>query len=106
MQKNHGWITLSGLVADIQEKAHGFRRFGSAALDLAYVASGKLDGFFEFQLSPWDIAAGVLLVQEAGGSVSDFTGGNQYLARKGIIATNTHIHQELLDMIMDRTLAG
>ena len=69
----------------------GIRRAGSAALDLAYVAAGRLDGFWEIGLSPWDIAAGALLIQEAGGLVSDFSGGADYLATGNVIAGNSAI---------------
>ncbi|MEO8432419.1 MAG: inositol monophosphatase family protein [Acidobacteriota bacterium] len=66
--------------------ARGIRRAGSAALDLAYVAAGVFDGFFEFQLAPWDIAAGALLIEEAGGVLTDFDGGTRYWERGNIIA--------------------
>jgi len=66
--------------------ARAIRRAGSAALDLAYVASGVFDGFFEFRLAPWDIAAGALLIEEAGGLVTDFDGGRGYLERGNVIA--------------------
>ena len=78
------------------------RRCGSAALDLAYVASGRYDGFWELNLNDYDIAAGVLLVQEAGGNVIDFTGGSQYPER-GIIATNGRIDDELLALFPEST---
>jgi len=68
------------------ENTHGLRRFGSAAADLAYVASGKCEGFFEFFLSPWDVAAGCLIVQKAGGRITDFKGGDNYIFGKEIIA--------------------
>lgn len=73
----------------------GIRRFGAAALDLAYVAAGRYDGFFEFGLSPWDIAAGVLLVREAGGYVSEVDGGKQMLTSGNILAANDHLHARL-----------
>lgn len=69
----------------------GVRRFGSAALDLAYVASGKFDVYYENTLNIWDIAAGVLLIEEAGGKISDYSGGNDYLNRGGVIASNNHL---------------
>lgn len=68
--------------------ARGVRRIGSAATDLAYVACGRFDGFWEYDLKPWDVAAGALLVKEAGGIVTDFKGGNEYLFGREIIATN------------------
>src|SRR5579863_5568525 len=75
---------------------HGVRRAGSAALDLCYVACGRLDGFWEFNLNPWDTAAGVLLVAEAGGRVSDFQGGPFQLDSRETLATNALVHQALL----------
>ena len=75
---------------------HGVRRAGSAALDLAYVACGRLDGFWEFGLNPWDQAAGLLLVREAGGAVSDMKGGPARLQGPHVLADNGLIHQEIL----------
>jgi myo-inositol-1(or 4)-monophosphatase len=72
------------------------RRTGSAALDLAYVASGRCEAFFEIGLSPWDIAAGGLLVSEAGGIITDFEGGKNYLSSGDIVAGNEAIHREIL----------
>ncbi|PTN04349.1 inositol monophosphatase family protein [Mangrovibacterium marinum] len=69
-------------------ETRGMRRMGSAAVDLAYVACGRFDGFFEHALHAWDVAAGVLLVQEAGGKVSDFKGGDNYLFGKELVAAN------------------
>lgn len=77
-------------------RSHGVRRAGSAALDLANVASGRYDGFWEFNLNPWDTAAGVLLVQEAGGTVTRFDGTPFRLDSREVLATNSLIHQELL----------
>ena len=73
----------------------GMRRGGSAALDLAYVASGRFDGFWEINLSPWDVAAGALLIKEAGGKISDLWGGKNFLKSGDILASNGRIHQEL-----------
>ena len=75
---------------------HGIRRLGSAALDLAYVSCGRLDGFFEYQLKPWDVAAGAYLVQKAGGNVTDFSGGKNFLYGGEMLASNNWIHRELL----------
>lgn len=75
---------------------HGVRRAGSAALDLAYVACGRLDGFWEFGLSPWDMAAGALIVREAGGSTSDMHGEPVNLRGPTVLADNGHIHDEIL----------
>jgi myo-inositol-1(or 4)-monophosphatase len=77
----------------------GIRRAGSAALDLAYVAAGRLDGFWEFGLRRWDIAAGALLIQEAGGFVSDPTGGEDYLERGDIVAGNPKIAKRILQKL-------
>ena len=72
----------------------GIRRLGAAAVDLAYVACGKFDAFFEYSLSPWDVAAGALLVEEAGGRVSDFKGGSDYLYGKEIVAGSSGLFEE------------
>ena len=81
------------------------RRAGSAALDLAYLATGRLDGFWEIALQPWDMAAGVLLIQEAGGFVSDFSGGTQYLKTGNIVAGNAKIYAKLLTAIQPHLIA-
>ncbi|WP_212000432.1 inositol monophosphatase family protein [Chitinophaga sp. HK235] len=75
------------------------RRLGSAAIDLCWVASGRFDGFWEHHLQPWDSAAGYLLVEEAGGKVTDFSGNKYSPYQKQILATNGHIHSELKDLI-------
>jgi myo-inositol-1(or 4)-monophosphatase len=80
-------------------QARGVRRGGAAALDLAYVAAGRLDGFWELTLSSWDIAAGVLLIEEAGGRVTDFFGGNTYLESGHLIATNGLLHEWMCEGI-------
>jgi myo-inositol-1(or 4)-monophosphatase len=82
-------------------RSHGVRRAGSAALDLAYVAAGRLEAFWEFNLNPWDTAAGVLLVTEAGGRVSDFKGGAFRLDSREVLATNGLIHDEMVGMFED-----
>jgi len=103
---HHTWVPdYLALVAELHQISHGFRRFGSAALDLAYVATGRLDGFFEFQLNPWDIAAGGLMVEEAGGVITDFGGGDEYLNRKGIIASNGFVHEDIQDAIIRKGFA-
>jgi len=90
-------------------RSHGVRRAGSAALDLAYVAAGRLDGFWEFNLNPWDTAAGILIAEEAGGKVTDFTGGAFKLDSKEILASNGIMHDELVgffeDLFAGRNLA-
>lgn len=80
---------------DFTMRSHGVRRDGSAALDLASVAAGRFDGFWEFGLKPWDTAAGVLLIEEAGGRVSDFAGQPYRLGGPVILATNGLIHEEM-----------
>ncbi len=85
----------------IFERVSDIRRAGSAALDLAYLASGRCDAFFELNLSPWDVAAGSILIKEAGGIITDFGGGEEYLSTGNIVAGNKYIHKELLKIIMD-----
>lgn len=87
------------LFKHLMKHSHGIRRPGSAATDLAYVACGRFDGFYEYSLSPWDVAAGVLLVREAGGIVTDFQGEDEPIFSKQIIATNPHIHTEFLNLL-------
>lgn len=86
-------------------RTHGVRRAGSAALDLCNVASGRFEGFWEFNLNPWDTAAGVLIVEEAGGKVSDFSGGEFQIASRETMATNGLIHDALLHEFQE-ILAG
>ncbi|MCB9246300.1 MAG: inositol monophosphatase [Flavobacteriales bacterium] len=81
------------------KETRGVRRLGSAALDLAYVACGRFDAFFEYSLSPWDVAAGALLVKEAGGSVHDFHGKDQYLFGQEIIASQPLIAKSVIEII-------
>lgn len=81
-------------------KVQGLRRGGSAALDLAYVACGRLDGFWELKLKPWDMAAGILLVEEAGGVVSDRTGESTGIFTDSILATNGQIHGNLMEILI------
>jgi myo-inositol-1(or 4)-monophosphatase len=83
----------------IFEKVSDLRRAGSAAIDLAYVAAGRFEGFFELKLSPWDIAAGSLLITEAGGIITGFGGGSDYLSTGNVVAGNKFIHPEILKEI-------
>jgi len=76
--------------------SHGVRRIGSAAVDLAYVACGRFEGFYEYGLNPWDVAAGALIVKQAGGKVTDFSGGQEYIFGRELLATNRNIHDEFL----------
>lgn len=91
---------------DVVATAKGVRRAGSAALDLAYTAAGIFDGFFEIHLAPWDIAAGALLVREAGGIVTDFSGGEQFWERGNIVGASPGVHGELVDVIARHTSEG
>jgi myo-inositol-1(or 4)-monophosphatase len=88
------------LLGELMPKSRGIRRLGSAALDLAYTACGRFDAFFEYSLAPWDVAAGAFIVEEAGGIVTDFTGGDNYLHGKEIIATNRGINKEMSELLM------
>ncbi|MCE2029238.1 inositol monophosphatase family protein [Sessilibacter corallicola] len=84
---------------EIAGQTAGIRRQGSAALDLAYVAAGRYDGFWEMNLKEWDIAAGILLVQEAGGLVSDFRGGNDHLSSGHIVCASPKVFKPLLQIV-------
>ena len=75
------------------------RRIGTAAVDLAYTACGRFDGYFEYGLSPWDVAAGIVLVREAGGEISDFNGGPEAIASKSIIATNKRLYPSVFKVV-------
>ena len=81
------------------QNTRGLRRMGAAAVDLCYVACGRFDGFFEYNLSPWDVAAGALIVKQAGGKVSDFSGGENYLFGKEAIASNGSIYNEFQQVV-------
>lgn len=81
------------------QNSRAIRRFGSAAVDLAYTACGRFDSFFEYSLNPWDVAGGAFIVQEAGGVVTDFSGSDNYLHGKELIAGNVAIHKEVLAII-------
>lgn len=83
----------------LMPRVRGVRRGGSAALDLAYVAAGRLDGYWEFWLNPWDWAAGALMVREAGGTVTDVAGEFWRPGMLSLVATNGHVHSELLDAV-------
>jgi myo-inositol-1(or 4)-monophosphatase len=85
--------------AVVQEKVAGLRRFGSAALDLAWVAAGRLDGYWERDLSPWDMAGGIIMVREAGGFVTDINGRDDIFGNSEILAGNDTMHRELLALI-------
>lgn len=84
-------------------KAQGLRRTGSAALDLCYVAAGRFDGFWEVRLNPWDMAAGTVIVQEAGGRLTDFSGKDLSIYEQELVASNGHIHDAMLDVLNQPT---
>ena len=81
------------------ERSQGIRRAGSAALDLAYVACGRFDGYWERDLKPWDLAAGTLLVTEAGGKVTDADGGDAVLGTGSVVAANLDLHPQILSRL-------
>ncbi len=99
-QKRHSSPNVH-LYQEMTLRSHGVRRAGSAGLDLAYVACGRLDGFWEFNLNPWDTSAGVLLVEEAGGTVSHFDGGKFTLDSREVLATNGRIHGEMVHLFTE-----
>jgi len=86
-------------LAHFYQHTRGVRRIGTAAVDLAYTACGRFDGYFEYGLSPWDVAAGVILVREAGGYVTDFDGLNVPIASNSIIAANKNIHGRVFKVV-------
>ena len=88
-------------MAHVTARTAGVRRLGSAALDLSYVAAGRLDGFWETGLSSWDIAAGIILVREAGGFVSDGTGGEYKMSGNSILVANTSVHGQLVQALKE-----
>lgn len=90
------------VLRQLMQDTHGLRRMGSAAVDLAYVACGRFEGFFEYGLNAWDVAAGILLVQEAGGTVCDFKGGDDHLFGKSIVADNSKVHADFMHIIKSR----
>jgi myo-inositol-1(or 4)-monophosphatase len=96
--RGHHGAYLATLGA-VMAATSGVRRLGVASLDLAYVAAGRLDGFWEFGLSPWDIAAGIVLVREAGGYVTDMAGAGSMLASGDVLAANDHLHQPLARLL-------
>lgn len=104
IEKTHGPVLKR--FEQVIIRAQGVRRPGSAALDLCWVARGIIDGFWEQYLKPWDTAAGVLIVEEAGGKISDFAGHPFQINRKQILATNGLIHSEMLQILNTKTLPG
>jgi myo-inositol-1(or 4)-monophosphatase len=96
---DHGLFAAE--LAAVMKEVAGIRRLGAAALDLAYVAAGRFDGFWERGLSPWDIAAGMLLVREAGGYASEIEGGHKMFENGSILAANDHLHLPLGKLLRD-----
>jgi myo-inositol-1(or 4)-monophosphatase len=90
--------TLQTIAQLFGQEIHGIRRFGTAALDLCYVGCGQFGGFFEYQLSPWDFAAGQLFIEEAGGRVTDGYGRPLELKRSSLVASNGHLHDALIEI--------
>lgn len=84
------------LFTHFAQNSSGLRRLGSAAVDLVYTACGRFDAFYEYGLKPWDVAAGALIVQQAGGKVSDFDGGDDYIFGTELLASNGYLHEGLL----------
>jgi myo-inositol-1(or 4)-monophosphatase len=85
--------------ASFAKSVRALRRDGSAALDLCYVACGRFDGFWELKLHPWDVAAGILIVEEAGGRTSDFTGAGSCSSGRRVVASNSHLHDAMLNIL-------
>ncbi|MDQ1186916.1 MULTISPECIES: inositol monophosphatase family protein [Agrobacterium] len=94
---NHGKFLVE--LRHVMGETAGVRRMGAAALDLAYVAAGRFDGFWEAELSPWDIAAGIVLIREAGGFVSDMGGANSMFESRSVVAGNEYIQKALLEVV-------
>jgi myo-inositol-1(or 4)-monophosphatase len=95
-RQHHNIDTFLAIFKELFVQSEGIRRAGSATLDLAYVAAGRLDGFWEMGLAEWDMAAGALLIQEAGGIVTDFGGGDDFLATGNLIAGAPKVHEAIL----------
>lgn len=95
--KNHGHYLVE--LRNIMAETAGIRRMGAAAIDLAYVAAGRLDGFWQDNLQPWNMAAGILMIREAGGFVTDKDGGQNILEKKNIVAGNEIIHSGIMKML-------
>lgn len=87
------------VLRELMQKTHGVRRIGAAAADLCYLAAGRVDAFYEYNLNAWDVAAGALIIKEAGGTLTDFKSGQNWLYGKEIIATNFHVQNEFTTLI-------
>jgi len=95
-EKQQGYIEL---FTELMKSCHGLRRLGSAAVDLAYTACGRFDGYYEYNLNPWDVAAGILIVRQAGGQVVNFKGVDECLNSRELLATNGLITEEMLNAV-------
>ena len=100
-----GHARASAEMAEVMNVTAGIRRFGSASLDLAFVAAGRFDAFWERSLQSWDIAAGIVLVREAGGMITDLNGGADMLAKGSVLAGNEHIHPQMLKLLKNSKAA-
>jgi myo-inositol-1(or 4)-monophosphatase len=94
-----GHARASAEMAEMMNLTAGIRRFGSASLDMAYVAAGRFDGFWEHALKAWDVAAGIVLVREAGGVVTDLRGGGEMLSEGTVLASNEYLHPQLIKLL-------
>lgn len=90
------------LLKYLLQNSHGLRRLGSAAVDLCYVACGRVEGYMEYNLQSYDVAAGTIIVQQAGGKVTDFKGGDNFIFGGEILATNGYVHEELREIMSER----
>ena len=98
--REYGWMDQYFVaLRQLMQKTRGLRRIGAAAVDLAYVACGRFDGFFEYGLSPWDVAGGAVLIEEAGGQLFDFKGGKDFLFGGEMLACNGHLSEELMEVM-------
>jgi len=87
------------ILKELMQKTHGLRRIGSAAVDLAYTACGRFDGYFEYNLNSWDVAGGAFILQQAGGIITDFSGSSNYIDSREIICGNPKVYEELKTVI-------
>jgi myo-inositol-1(or 4)-monophosphatase len=99
--QRRGKTAFMVMLAAVMERTAGVRRLGAASLDLAYLAAGRYDAFWEVGLSPWDVAAGIVLVREAGGLISDIKGGATMLYGASIVAANERLHRDALGLLRD-----
>ncbi len=100
-QGREGHAESQAEIAAFAPQVAGIRRFGAASLDLAYVAAGRFDGFWEDGLQPWDVAAGILLVREAGGMITEIDQGSRMLETGSVLATNTNLHDDMAEVIRE-----